>query len=232
MKTNSKKLISILLATMTVLVFTLSGTSAAADTPNSMDNFIRVNSYSPGQFSDVDENEWYGANQQKVVAIAYDFGLMMGSGAKFNPKSNITLAEAITVAARVHSIYKEGKEEFTQVDPWFKVYVDYAVDNRLIGPEDFTVFNRAATRAEMAYIFSRLLPPEELAAQNTVKSLPDVNNDTQYNEAIFMLYRVGVLTGSDASGTFHPDNSITRAEAAAIISRVILPDSRTSGRVY
>lgn len=42
-----------------------------------------------------------------------------------------------------------------------------------------------------------------------------------------MLYSVGVLTGSEV-GAFQPDNLVTRAEAAAIINRVVLPEGRVS----
>jgi len=77
----------------------------------------------------------------------------------------------------------------------------------------------------MAYIFSRSLPESEFAQINNITSIPDVNQSTRYNDAIFLLYRAGVLTGN-AQGTFRPNDNINRAEAAAIISRVILPDTR------
>ena len=84
----------------------------------------------------------------------------------------------------------------------------------------------------MAYIFSKSLPDAEFAEQNTVKSLPDVNSGTPYYDSIIMLYKAGVLVGSDEKGTFRPGNNIIRAEAAAIISRVILPATRVSGKTY
>jgi len=198
-----------------------------------MENFVRVNSYRSGQFVDVDENSWYGYNRNKVIANAYEFGLMRGASAgAFNPVGSITLAEAVTLAARVHSIYATGNESFTQGTPWFQVYVDYAIANGIIAADDFTAYTRAATRAEMAYIFSRSLPQSEFIEQNTVNSLPDVGDGTPYRDSIFALYRAGILTGSDAQGTFNPGNSISRAEAAAIISRVILPETRTADREF
>ena len=72
----------------------------------------------------------------------------------------------------------------------------------------------------------------EFIIQNTVNSLPDVNSGTPYRDAIFMLYRAGVLGGNDTLGTYNPDNSIVRTEAAAIITRVILPPTRFAARVY
>lgn len=44
--------------------------------------------------------------------------------------------------------------------------------------------------------------------------------------AIYRLYRAGVLTGNDKYGTFTPNANITRAAAAAIISRVVEPSQR------
>jgi len=200
----------------------------------SMSNFGKTGAYKNGQFTDVDENQWYGFNQSKVIATAYEYGLMKGNSANtFNPTGNITIAEAVTVASRVHSIYMTGKDNFTAGNPWYQPYVDYAVANGIIAADDFTDnYTRAATRAEMAYIFSHSLPAAEFPAQNTVNSLPDVNPGTKYYDAILTLYKAGIVTGSDKAGTFKPTANITRAEAAAIISRVILPSTRVSGKTY
>ena len=212
--------------------FSSSAATPPAPVP-SISNFSRVNSYKNGMFTDVDESAWYGNSGQKVIAVAYAYGLMQGSGNAFHPTGNMTLAEAVTIAARVHSIYHHGSgAEFTQSNPWYQVYVDYAVANEIIGADTFPDYNKAATRAEMAFIFSNSLPETELAAVNTVNSLPDVTNATAYSAEIFTLYRAGVLAGSDAAGTFNPGSSVTRAEAAAIISRVILPSSRVSKTFY
>ena len=199
----------------------------------SMGNFKKINSYSLSQFSDVDENAWYGFYDQKSILNAYEHGLMRGnSDATFNPAGNLNIAEAITVAARVHSIYMTGEDNFTQGSPWYQVYVDYAIDNGIIAKGAFSDYTVAITRERMADIFSRSLPETELASQNTVDSLPDVNNANPYYNAIIMLYEAGVLTGSDDLGTFSPSNNINRAEAAAIISRVILPETRSSEKTF
>ena len=198
-----------------------------------MDNFTESKIYTSGQFTDVNEDEWYGYNAQQTIANAYRYDLMEGnSSTTFNPTGNITLAEAITVAARVHSIYSTGTRFSAVSDPWYQAYVDYAIEAGLIAANDFTDYNATATRAEMAYIFSKSLPSAEFAPRNTVNSLPDVNNGTPYSAAIFMLYKAGVVGGNDSQGTFAPGNSITRAEAAAIISRVIIPATRLSGKTF
>jgi len=198
-----------------------------------MANFKKINHYTSGLFADVDENQWYGFKQQKVIANAYEYGLMKGNSAiTFNPSGNMTIAEAITVAVRVHNIYNGGDGVFVQGAVWYQVYVDYAVANGIITATTFSDYTKTATRAEMAFIFSSSLPAAEFASQNTVNSLPDVNSGTAYNSAIIMLYKAGVLGGSDAAGTFKPGDNITRAEAAAIISRVILPGERFKNKIF
>ena len=201
-----------------------------------MDNFMLQRNYSPNQFTDVDENMWYGYYRQGAVAKAFEYELMSGnSPTTFNPTGNITIAEAITVASRVHSFYTTGQQvEFTPIPdaPWFQGNVNYAIDNGIIGAGDFTDYSKAATRAEMAYIFSRSIPAPEFAVQNTVNILPDVNSSTPYYSAILMMYKAGVVGGDDGTGAFRPGDNINRAEAAAIISRVILPATRFSVRVY
>jgi len=204
-------------------------TVAEAPALSSMSNFVPANSYESGQFTDVDGSAWYS----NAIAGAYKYGLMKGSSdTAFNPTGNIKVAEAVTVAARVHSIYSTGEDNFKSSDPWYKVYVDYAIANGIIAASDFTDYNRAATRAEMAYIFSRSVPEFELTPRNIVNSLPDVNSGTPHYNAIIMLYKAGVLAGNDDAGMFSPGNNIIRAEAAAIISRVILPATRMSGKTF
>lgn len=61
----------------------------------------------------------------------------------------------------------------------------------------------------------------KLEAINEVSSLPDCSD-----ERVLMLYRAGILTGFDPSGTFHGQSSLSRAEAAAMVARVLEPGLR------
>ena len=104
--------------------------------------------------------------------------------------------------------------------------MDYAVANGIVRSGDFTSYTAKATRGQMAYIFSRALPASVLPSINNVQTLPDVTSSTAYHTEIFSLYNAGVLTGSDVFGTFKPNDNIIRAEAAAILTRVALPEQR------
>ncbi|MBQ8758702.1 MAG: glycoside hydrolase family 99-like domain-containing protein, partial [Clostridia bacterium] len=64
--------------------------------------------------------------------------------------------------------------------------------------------------------------------KNAVESIPDVSEKQSYHGALVNLYKAGVVMGSDSYGNFRPEDNRTRAEAAAIINRVALPENRLS----
>ncbi len=203
---------------------------AGAQAAAGMDNFdARAVSYTRGQFSDINESAWYGFDNQKSVATACGLGLMNGTGSGFSPEGSLTIAQAITMAARIFSIYNGDNHVFEQGTPWYQCYVDYAEDNYIIDKNGFAgQMDRKATRAEMAYILAYALPYDELNKINHVTSLPDVDANDEYFDEICTLYCAGILTGNDAYGTFTPNEPISRAAAAAIVSRLALPELRKS----
>ena len=54
-----------------------------------------------------------------------------------------------------------------------------------------------------------------------VEALPDLERDDYGVEKIFALYEAGILTGSDESGTFDSYGTLTRAQAAVMVARVL-----------
>lgn len=64
-------------------------------------SFEMVNTYD-SNFTDVSDSNWFGAD----VKTAYELGFMNGKAdGVFDPNGNVTVAEGITMAARVHAIY-------------------------------------------------------------------------------------------------------------------------------
>ncbi len=196
-------------------------------TGSGFDNYVQRNVYSPGQFNDVAEWRWFA----KYAASAYELGLMIGdTDGNFNPRDNITVAEAIALAARLHNIYSGGEAQFLQAGRWYSIYIDYAIKNGIISKDSelLTDVKRPITREEMADVFVNALPGEALRPINTVSSLPDVSESDRYGDAIFELYRAGVLTGNDSEGTYAPTSNIIRAEVAALVTRLVRPEERVT----
>ena len=170
-------------------------------------------------FYDVDSNDWF----YEPVKSAWQNDLIDGVTARyFKPDSTLTVAQAVKLAAALHQKQSVGFVTLQNGGThWYDNYVNYAVANSLIeaayqskSAEDM---NRAVTRAEFVHILSKLLNAGTI---NTVNNIPDVKSGDAYADEIFAFYRAGILTGSDRLGTFHPESSLKRSEAAAILVRL------------
>lgn len=182
-------------------------------------------------FSDVNEADWFFDHIKNV----YELGIMSGRGGdKYAPLSAVSLAEAITMAAKLRSGHIGDGYDFSGGETWYARMVDYAAVQGIIQAGEFADYTAAATRAQFAYILSGALPSGALAEINTVEdnSLPDVRMGDAYAANIYLLYRAGILSGSDERGTFSPSSTITRAEAAVITSRIASPLLRTKCEFY
>lgn len=200
--------------------------STPTNTPSfkaGFENFKRVNQYPDGKFSDVKAADWFSSG----VKLAYELGLITGvSETAFSPASEITVAQTITIASRLNSIYRTGQANFAQSEIWYIPYVDYAVQNGIIASGQYTNYDEAITRGHFASIMHAALPADAWTSINSINSLPDVDVTTQIGKSVLALYQAGVLTGNDQYGTFSPDNKIQRSEAAAMLTRMAIPSER------
>ena len=219
-----KKTISVLLS---VLLSMSSIQISFANTNGNMSNFKEIKSYAENQFADVSTNDWFAENVKK----AYELGLVSGtSEITFSPKSDITIAETITLASRLHSIYVADDYTFNSSTPWYQSYVDYAVENKIITKNQFNNYSSPAKRIDFAVILEKALPDSCLNEINTVDDnmIPDVKKTLKNYEAVYKLYRAGIIVGNDNIGTFAPETTIDRASVATIISRMALPAMRSA----
>ena len=190
------------------------------------ENFTSKTTYPAGQFTDVPSTEWYAQN----VQAAYEYKLVDGVNAtQFKPNSNLTIAQAIKLAACLHSTYVSGSADFDKVRPWYQPYVTYALENGIINTT-YADYDQPATRAQFASIFANALPEEALTAINDIAdgAIADVDMSAGYAADVYRLYRAGVLTGSNNAHDFKPNTNIRRSEVAAIVTRMAKPDLRQS----
>ena len=125
-----------------------------------------------------------------------------------------------------------SKSENIQNAKWYDMYIDYAVENGIIGKTQFTEseYTRNITRAEICDMIALAIPEEEFTVINDVKGIPDVLRDSTNADVYLTLYKAGVLLG-DEKGNFKPEADIKRSEIAAIINRVALPENRVKGTI-
>ena len=173
-------------------------------------------------FTDVPANAWF----YTYVRDAYRIGLANGTSAtKFSPDGSFTVAQALTAAANIHTIYNGKKVDTAGAKNWYDPYVNYCIANGIITADQFKDYNAAITRGDMAIVFANILPDSEYAAVRE-GSNPDVTSDLACYAAVQKLYKAGIVGGDAGTGNYRPNDGIKRSEACVIFTRIAMADMR------
>lgn len=146
----------------------------------------------------------------------------------FAPNSNVTKLQSIIMIVRLMGLSQEADAiktlpaNFTygSLVKYGHGYITTAYNHGILKSSDLATFNpnSSATRSEVAVYIGRALDIDI-----TISERPDFNDAASIPYSAWgyvnVLSEKGVITG-DAKGNFRPDASITRAEMAAILSRV------------
>ena len=181
-------------------------------------------------FTDVPQTAWYYESVQSAWAADLIDGV---TATKFKPDDTLTVAQAIKLAAALYQMEHEGEVTLRNgSETWYDSYVSYAVANGII-EKDYASYtaahmNAAITRAEFVHIFHGAESTYKAINQVADGAIPDVKSGDAFASDIYEFYRAGILTGSDAKGTFHPASSIKRSEVATILLRMFEAAARVS----
>lgn len=216
---KKKNKLWVILLTLLLLVNTLSPIYAGSG----YDNFtVRQNST---RFTDVNEKDWF----YDTVQTTYQLNLMKGiSLDSFNPKGQVTVAEAVTLAVRLYEIYYNVKiTPDSTSNPWYQKYVNAAIKSGILNSTYFKQYDAPINRSDFAALFVGLFPFEEkeIINQVTIKNIPDIDDGTYLREDVLKMYGFGIMTG-DTTLSFKPKSYISRAEVAAIVARMAKPNLR------
>ena len=175
-------------------------------------------------FTDV-KGHW---GESYIVPLAEE-GIIKGKSATtFEPDSNITRAEFLTLALNVAGISATAGESYADVDAgaWFAATVATAKAKGLID-ENMTLDgnfkpDQNITREEMTSVIVKLYESEKSEAQaGDVTVFSDNANFSDWTvDSIGKAVALGVVTGNP-DGTFNALGNATRAEAAVIFSRLL-----------
>lgn len=169
-------------------------------------------------FSDV-QYSW----ARDAILAAHMSGWMEGtSPTAFSPATSLTRAQAATILVRFTGL-TSSKSDFTFADcigHWAEEYIDTAKAHGIVsgtGENNFEP-DRSVTRAEMAVMLNKILGYSGIS-----QTFTDVteNGYSWAYPAISALKSQGILSGYP-DGSFRPQNSITRAEMAALITKADL----------
>ncbi|MBE1447001.1 S-layer homology domain-containing protein [Paenibacillus sp. OAS669] len=180
----------------------------------------------PTDFSDI-QGHW----AQKEITDLYDKKYIDGYLDKqtdklaFKPDQYISRAEFIRYFVKAKELFLSNstETEFTDIgsSKEDRTYIITAVEYGLInGYPDHTFRpNNTITRAEISAILSR---SEMLKAAASSPSFSDIPSDYWAGEAISAVQEAHLFDGYE-DGTFRPDQKMTRAEAVAVIYRLLHP---------
>lgn len=197
-------------------------------------------------FSDVNEGDWFytavmemttGENRLFIGTTEPVNG--MGT---FDPNAPMSRIEFITVITRY--LYADELSQypwFANVSPWYTLNYFLAVKNGLITEEmypfDDSFLTAPMPRQEMAFVLiaAAKLTDSELPYYTLLdSSISDFSEvSPQFEESVRLAYLMGLLIGNNL-GEFMPVSSLTRAEAAMAVYRLVYPEARPSlsQRVY
>jgi hypothetical protein len=189
-------------------------------------------------FTDVGDGEWYDA----YILKAYEAGLISGfDDATFKPKDSINKVHVIVCLAKLAG-YAEGPEldTYTQRHKariaangfsesaygWAYGYIAFALEKGIVTEEELATFIKSdgsasnAKRYEVAVYLARALGLETEAKSyiNLVLGFVDNEMISQWSRGyIKVLMDRGIMKG-DPNNRFNPNNEITRAEVATMLS--------------
>ena len=178
------------------------------------------------QFTDVPEDAWY---HDYVYDLVYR-GVVNGMTATtYEPNGTLTRAQFVKLLAcsladaETLKTY-EGKHPFKDSEGhWAETYIAWAKDKGIVEGVSATEFDPEApiTREQMATIFGRYALKQGIElpkSENAAGSFPDADKISEYAREFVELMRIaGILNGYE-DGTFRPQNTATRAEAAKLFS--------------
>lgn len=177
-------------------------------------------------FADVPSDHW----ARETVEYVYVKGWMNGeSDTDFCPDESLSRAMFVTILGRMAGIeqdtYPGSSFSDVQTGQWYSSYVAWAVQagitdgtgNGKFSPAD------AVTREEMAAMIARYVNNADLSLTETDHSVAFFTDQEDISswaiEGVELMRQTGILTGYE-DGSFQPQETANRAEAATIFMRL------------
>lgn len=199
-----KKIITILTAIL--LIFSFSAGTYAAE----------IN------FTDVNATDWFYKNLQELVEKNIASGYPDGTFKSENTLKFEEFVKMVVMSDGQTIEQKEGQE-------WHQIYIDKAIEGKYITEQQKSLVGQNISRGTMAEILYNVLTEKETIKSYTDAELQYLSDRlTDINKAdvkTLTINGIGVIRGYPDK-TFKPNNTLTRAEAVAVISRIVDPELR------
>ncbi len=170
---------------------------------------------SVSRFTDVAKH-WAAPSIGKLTSL----GILSGCGdGTFRPDRQVSIDEFICMTVRSLGFKLESGGTY-----WAQPYIDIAIAQKLIDKSEFVSYTKSIKREQAVRIAIKALMLYETAPnpsiydyiRGKIKDYSSIGDE--YKQFILQAYATGIIVGNP-QGYFHPSNSLTRAEAAAIITK-------------
>lgn len=178
-------------------------------------------------FSDVYVTSWYYENVMDISVNGY----MQGVGENhFQPDENLTRGMMVTILGRMAGITIEDYSlntyfEDVSSEDWYGPYVTWAKENGITEGMSSSIFapDVEINREQMVTFCARFVDVMGWNLQNEGKQPYVFYDDDKISEwakeSMELMYHAGIVQGDDY-GRFLPKDTATRAQIAAVISRL------------
>ena len=185
-------------------------------------------------FVDVPSNHW----ASPYIQTAAEKGWIAGVGdGLFAPDQQLTGAEFVTMVTR--ALYPEELSS-SAASPWYLPYQEAANGHGLLtgdGVDLNDALTRPLARQEMAFLLAQAVLDQgvQLSAEQIStarEAIPDLSQTpSAYWDAICTVYGLGIIGGVDDRGTFAGSQTMTRAQAAVVLTKLdqVLSSQGSSG---
>lgn len=178
-------------------------------------------------FSDVPSNHWAA---QPIMEMT-EQGLFSGTTAPVNgvgtfaPDATMTRGAFLTVLTRW--LFGDELDTMSAVPgaPWWQNNYTLALQNGLLKDKELGGdLDKAMNRQEMAVVLARAaqglgLAPDTLVSESAIPDWYSIGEG--YREGVRFSYSMGFIGGVDSKGTFNPNGTLTRAQAATVVYRLL-----------
>lgn len=187
------------------------------------------------QFSDLSREHWAYESVSKLAEAGIIAGFPDG---RFKPQDTVTYGEYIKMAVMADSDQSinfvntdETDETSSSNGNWAEGYYETALFKKYLTQNRITkkMLNYPISRRDMALISSAVIGKMTIDNYSEIQAgIKDIDPRTPDEYEITKAYASGVLNGYP-DGTFKPDRTLTRAEAAISIERLMKVLESTRG---
>jgi len=191
------------------------------------------------RFGDIEEAPWASS----FIEMMRSKGIVNGRKPdQFDPKGNVTRAEALTMIVRTLGLEKEARalaeegaelpEQFIDVPEWARGYVALALERGIVSPEGGYSLSADASRVEIAQMLVNLMGlGEDMDGLDDVE-LPFDDDVSEQNRAqVAVAHALGIIKGN-GNNEFEPLRNVMRAEIAIMLGRVMREMPRQGDENY